>query len=288
MSDIHNIDVALLRAFIAVAETGRMTTAAKIVHRTQGAISQQIKRLETQFDARLFDRKAGSASLTREGEKLLVNAHRLISLNDEIMDRMRTVDFTGEVRLGVAHDIVRAMMPPVLRRFRQEHPNVLITLMSDTTQTLRADLRERKIDLAILTESERGDRDQFLLTDQLIWVGAKGGDAHRRRPLSVALGQENCGFRAAAIKALTKARMPWRAICQFGSLESVFATLEADMAIALFLSRTVPDRLAALRGRELPELPRFHINLRLPSTGTTSVVTEFARHIREGFSSRYG
>ena len=288
MSDIQNIDVALLRAFIAVAETGRMTTAAKIVHRTQGAISQQIKRLETQFDARLFDRKAGSASLTREGEKLLVNAHRLISLNDEIMDRMRTVDFTGEVRLGVAHDIVRAMMPPVLRRFRQEHPNVLITLMSDTTQTLRADLRERKIDLAILTESERGDRDQFLLTDQLIWVGAKGGDAHRRRPLSVALGQENCGFRAAAIKALTKARMPWRAICQFGSLESVFATLEADMAIALFLSRTVPDRLAALRGRELPELPRFHINLRLPSTGTTSVVTEFARYIREGFLSRYG
>jgi DNA-binding transcriptional LysR family regulator len=288
MSDIQNIDVALLRAFIAVAETGRMTTAAKIVHRTQGAISQQIKRLETQFDAQLFDRKAGSASLTRAGEKLLVNAHRLISLNDEVMDRMRTVDFTGEVRLGVAHDIVRGMMPPVLRRFRQEHPNVLITLMSDTTQTLRADLRERKIDLAILTESERGDRDQFLLTDQLIWVGAKGGDAHRRRPLSVALGQENCGFRAAAIKALTKARMPWRAICQFGSLESVFATLEADMAIALFLSRTVPDRLAALRGRELPELPRFHINLRLPSTGTTSVVTEFARHIREGFSSRYG
>jgi DNA-binding transcriptional LysR family regulator len=288
MSDIQNIDVALLRAFIAVAETGRMTTAAKIVHRTQGAISQQIKRLETQFEARLFDRKAGSASLTRAGEKLLVNAHRLISLNDEVMDRMRAVDFTGEVRLGVAHDIVRSMMPPVLRRFRQEHPNVLITLVSDTTQTLRAELRERKIDLAILTEPERGDRDQFLLTDQLIWVGAKGGDAHRRRPLSVALGQENCGFRAAAIKALTKARMPWRAICQFGSLESVFATLEADMAIALFLSRTVPDRLAALRGRELPELPRFHVNLRLPSTGTTSVVTEFARHIREGFSTRYG
>ncbi len=287
MADVHNIDVALLRAFIAVAETGRMTTAGKIVHRTQGAISQQIKRLEALFETQLFDRKAGSARLTREGEKLLVKAYRLISLNDEVMDQMRTVDFGGEVRLGVAHDIVRAMMPPILRRFRQEHPNVLITLVSDTTQALRADLRERKIDLALMTEPERGDRDQFLLTDRLIWVGAKGGDAHRRRPLSVALGQENCGFRAAAIKALTKAGMPWRAICQFGSLESVFATLEADMAIASFLSRTVPDRLAALRSRELPELPRFHINLRLPNTGTDSVVMEFARHIREGFSSRY-
>ena len=51
--------------------------------------------------------------------------------------------------------------------------------------------------------------------------------------------------------------MPWRAICQFGSLESAFATLEGDMAIALFLSRTVPDRLAVLRGRELPKLPQL-------------------------------
>jgi DNA-binding transcriptional LysR family regulator len=287
MSDVQNIDVALLRAFIAVAETGRMTTAGKIVHRTQGAISQQIKRLEALFETRLFDRKAGSARLTREGERLLGKAHRLVSLNDEVMDQMRTVDFTGEVRLGVAHDIVRAMMPPILRRFRQAHPNVLITLVSDTTQALRAELRERKLDLALMTEQERGDQDQFLLTDRLIWVGAKGGDAYRRRPLSVALGQENCGFRAAAVKALTKARMPWRAICQFGSLESVFATLEADMAIALFLSRTVSDRLAPLGGRELPALPDFHINLRVPSTGTTSVAMEFARHIREGFSSRY-
>jgi DNA-binding transcriptional LysR family regulator len=287
MRAVQNIDVALLRAFIAVAETGRMTTAARIVHRTQGAISQQIKRLESQFDVRLFERKVGAARLTREGEKLLVKAHRLISLNDEVVDQMRAADFTGEVRLGVAHDIVRAMMPPILRRFRQEHPNVLITLLSDTTPALRTALRERRIDLALLTEPERGDRDQFLLTDRLLWVGAKGGDAYRRRPLSVALGEENCGFRAAAIKALTKARMPWRAICQFGSLESVFATLEADMAIALFLSRTVPDRLAALRGRELPELPLYHINLRLPSTGTTPVATEFARHIREGLSNRY-
>lgn len=287
MREPQNIDVALLRAFVAVAETGRMTAAAKIVHRTQGAVSQQIKRLESLFESQLFDRKADAARLTRDGEKLLVRAHRLISLNDEVMDQMGAVDFTGEVRFGVAHDIVRALMPPILRRFRQQHPNVLVTLVSDTTRALRAALREQKIDLALVTEPERGDRDQFLLTDRLKWVGARGGDAYRRRPLPVALGPESCGFRAAAIKALTKARMPWRAICQVGSLESVFATLEADMAIALFLSRTLPESLSVLRARELPELPLFHINLRIPSTGTTSVATEFARHIREGFSHRY-
>ena len=287
MPELQNIDVALLRAFVAVADTGRMTAAAKVIHRSQGAVSQQIKRLESMFGLRLFDRQADAARLTQHGEKLLMKAQHLISLNDEVIDQMREADFTGEVRLGVAHDIVRVMLPPILRLFRQEHPHVLITLVSDTTKTLRTALRERKIDLALLTERERGNRDQFLLSDRLVWVGAKGGDAHRRRPLSVALGQNTCGFRAVAITALTVARMPWRPICQVGSLEPVFATLEADMAIAVFLSRTVPDRLTALRDRELPPLPSFCINLRLPTAGVSPVAAEFARHIREGFSSRY-
>jgi DNA-binding transcriptional LysR family regulator len=283
----RNIDIALLRAFVAVAETGRMTAAARIVNLTQGAVSQQIMRLEALFDLKLFERTSGAAGLTRDGEKLLVQAHRLIALNDEITSRMREPDCAGEVRLGVPHDIVGALMPPMLRSFRQRHPNVLVTLVSDTTTVLRARLRERKLDLTLLTELERADSDQHLLSDRLLWVGAKGGDAHRRRPLPVALGQESCGFRASTVQALTKAGVPWRAICQVGSMEPVYATLEADMAVAPFLSRTVPARLVTIADSGLPRLPRFHVNLRLPSTGVAPVTAELAGAIREGFARRY-
>lgn len=283
----RDIDVGLLRAFIAVAETGRMTTAARIVNLSQGAVSQQIKRLESLFEEKLFERRADAAHLTRAGERLMVDAHRLVALNDEVVNQMRGTDFNGEVRLGVAHDIVGRLMPPILRAFRQAHSNVLVTLVSDTTQTLRNELREGKIDLALLTEPERGARDQWLLSDRLVWVGVKGGEACLRRPLSVALGQESCGFRASATEALTKAGIDWRPICQVGSLEPVFATLEADMAVAPFLSRTIPDRLMVLDENGLPALPVFHINLRLPMTGVSAVATELARHIREGFRQRY-
>src|SRR5450756_974568 len=195
VSAARDIDVALLRSFVAVAETGRMTAAAKVVSRSQGAVSQQIKRLEALFGVELFDRETDAARLTRAGEKLIIRAHRLIALNDEVMDQMHEVDFSGEVRLGVPHDIVGMLMPAILRVFRQEHPNVLITLVSDTTQTLRTYLREGKIDLTLTTEPDRGDGEQHLMTDRLVWVGAKGGDASRRRPLSVALGEQSCGFR---------------------------------------------------------------------------------------------
>jgi len=287
MTSLRNIDVSLLRTFVAVAETGRMTTAAKVVNLTQSAVSQKIKRLEELFDLTLFDRHADAARLTRDGERLISRAQRLIALNDEVMGDMRGADFTGEVRLGVPHDVVGMMMPPILRAFRQENPHVLVTLVSDATVTLRKLLREKKLDLALMTEQDHGTQSQFLLADQLVWVGAKGGDAHRRRPLSVALGQETCSFRPRAIEALNKAGIAWRAICQVGSLEPVFATLEADMAVAPFLARTVPDRLVILKDPDLPVLPPFNINLRMPAASATAAARELARHIQEGFARRY-
>jgi hypothetical protein len=126
-----------------------------------------------------------------------------------------------------------------------------------------------------------------LLADHLVWVGAADGSAASRRPLSVALGQEGCGFRASAVDALNKAGIPWRSICQVGSLEPVFATLEADMAIAPFLSRTVPARVAILKAAELPALPQFFLNLRFSDAPVTTSTDAFVRHVREGFASRY-
>jgi DNA-binding transcriptional LysR family regulator len=289
MPGLRDIDIGLLRSFVAVAETGRMTTAARVVHLSQGAVSQQIRRLEALFGMNLFDRAADAARLTRDGEKLIAQAHRLIALNDDVLERMQEADFSGEVRLGVPHDVVGQLMPPILRRFSQEHPNVLVTLVSETTHSLRKALSERKIDLALMTETEPGKREQLLLTDRLVWVGCKDGDAWRRRPLAVALGQDgSCAFRPLVIRALTKSGIEWRPICQVGSLEPVFATLEADIAVAPFLFHTVPDRVEILPDGSLPRLSEFHINLRLPPKGATIVASELARHIREGFSRRYG
>jgi DNA-binding transcriptional LysR family regulator len=235
----------------------------------------------------LFERRADAASLTREGERFMSRARRLIALNDEILSEMGRGDFAGEIRIGVPHDVVGSLLPPVLRDFRQAHPNVLVTLVSDVSSTLRTLLDARKIDVALTTDRDRSPRKNCVLTDQLVWVGAAEGGAVNRRPLSVALGTEGCGFRASAVEALNRAGIVWRSICQVGSLEPVFATLEADMAIAPFLSRTVPARLAVLKSRELPTLPHFFLNLRLAEGPATASTDAFVQHVRESFASRY-
>ena len=283
----RDIDIGLLRAFVAVAETGRMTQAAKVIHITQSAVSQRIRRLESLLELTLFERRADAASLTREGERFMSRARRLIALNDEILSEMGRGDFAGEIRIGVPHDVVGSLLPTVLRDFRQAHPNVLVTLVSDVSSALRTLLVARKIDVALTTDRDRSSRKNCVLTDQLVWVGATEGGAANRRPLSVALGTEGCGFRASAVEALNRAGIVWRSICQVGSLEPVFATLEADMAIAPFLSRTVPARLAIVKSRELPTLPHFFLNLRLAEGPATASTDAFVQHVRESFASRY-
>ena len=71
----HNIDTSLLRAFVAAAETGGMTTAARLINLTQAAVSQQVKRLEETFGRQLFERERRGLRLTPSGERLLVRAH---------------------------------------------------------------------------------------------------------------------------------------------------------------------------------------------------------------------
>ena len=91
----RNLDTALLSAFVTVAETGGMTAAANLLHLTQAAVSQQIKRLEDGFDCTLFERDRRGMSLTNAGERLFGKAKRLVAMNDEVWADMTTPAFTG-------------------------------------------------------------------------------------------------------------------------------------------------------------------------------------------------
>ena len=72
-----------LRTLIAIAETGSFTRAADIVHKTQSAVSMQIRRLEERIGRDLFEKEGRAAKLTEDGERLLDYAYRMIRLNDE-------------------------------------------------------------------------------------------------------------------------------------------------------------------------------------------------------------
>jgi DNA-binding transcriptional LysR family regulator len=284
----RDIDIALLRAFVAVVETGSVTGAASLLNLTQAAVSQQVKRLEEMFAAELFERHHKRLTLKPNGERLMAHAQRMIALNDEVWGAMTAPAHEGEVRLGVPHDIVGPYLPSILRRFDKAWPRVRVSLICTTTPQLHELLRGGGIDLTLTTEERCGRHGETLIEDELVWVGAVNGMAHRRNPLPVSIGDEKCEFRRSVLKALAGAGRDWRSVCEVSSMEPLLATIEADLAIGPLLRRTIPDYLQVIDNEaRLPPLPMYLVNMYLPPVQQSEIALELARHIRQEFASRF-
>ena len=278
----RTIDLSLLRAFAAVADTGGMTSAARLLNLTQAAVSMQIKRLEETFGCLLFERERRGLMLTAHGERLVPHARSLLRGNDELWALMTAPEFAGEVRLGMPSDLVRPYGTPVLRRFDQAWPRVRVTLVCDTSGRLLEQLDRGQIDLTLTVQTACGPHGEALLADPLVWVGARNGHAFERNPLPISTGDDTCPHRPVALKALADAGRDWRSVCEVSSFEPICATVAADIAVSPMLASTVPENLQILGDRSgLPALPGFSVNLYLPVAGASDITLELASHIRD-------
>lgn len=279
----RNLDLALLRAFVAVADRASMTAAANALHLTQGAISQQIKRLEDLFGAALFERSRRGLRMTASGEHLLGQARRLLGLHDELWADMTEMAVEGTVRLGVPYDLVGPCFAPILKAYADACPQVEISLSCAPSPDLSGALARGEIDLAVIEEPLGPSKAECLGIERLVWVGARAGSAHLRHPLPVSMVADTCAFRPAVLAALHGHGRAWRSVFENGGMEATTATVRADLAVTALLASTVPSGFDVLpAGAGLPALPPLAINLHLPRE-VRAATAELARHIRQAF-----
>ena len=279
----RNFDIALIRTFATVADYGSMTVAANTLHRTQGAVSQQIKRLEDMLGSTLFEREKKGLRLTNAGERLRGNARRLLILNDDIWADMTDSAVEGSVRLGVPYDLIGTTLAPVLKSYAERHPQVEISLICASSPELLQALDNGSIDLGVVEEPFGSSNGECLAIDRLVWVGAKAGNAYRKDPLPISMVADTCAFRPSVFAALADDGRRWRTVFENGNIEATTATVRTDLAVTAWLASTIPADLDILGASDgLPDLPPFSVNLYLSKSEAMLPATKLARHIREG------
>lgn len=280
---MRNIDIALIRTFVAVADHASMTAAGNVLHLTQSAVSQQVKRLEEALGAELFTRGRRGLVVTDSGERLLGKARRLLALNDEIWSEMTAKVNSGSVRLGVPYDLIGTSLAPVLKAYAEACPQVEISLVCNSSPRLLEALERGEVDVAVIEEPLGQSQGECLGIERLVWVGAKAGRAHLKPVLPISMVADTCAFRPAVLSSLREQGREWRTVFENGNIEATTATVRTDLAVTAWLASTVPadlDILGAEHG--LPELPPFAINLHLSRSGASAPAAELARHIRNG------
>jgi DNA-binding transcriptional LysR family regulator len=267
-----DLDPSCLRAFLAVADEGGFTRAAHTLHRTQSAVSMQIRRLEEMLGTQLIaDRK--KATLTTAGERVLEHARRIVALNDEVLGRAKGVDIAGRVRIGTPDDYIAFFLPPVLRRLSVTHPLVEIEVRCGLSADLIHQVDKGQIDFALVTRLPGLDGGVTMRREPLIWVAGDEAVA-RKRPVPLALFSVGCPFRDVALAALRKADIPWRIAYESMSTASLLAAAAEGLALAAITPLSLLPGLKVLGSRHgLMELPGVEIALYGPR-GLVSPATQ--------------
>jgi DNA-binding transcriptional LysR family regulator len=205
----HLLDIDQLKTFVAIADTGSFTKAADLVHKTQSAVSMQMKRLEERLGRPVFERDGRQSKLSEDGEKLLDYARRIVRLNLECLATFGDVDLTGRVRLGVPDDYADRYLPEILARFSRSNPRVEVTVVCEPTPMLSERVHAGDLDLAIITHVEaKGYVSEIVRVEQLLWITSTRHCVHEETPLPLALGRPTCNWRQSATEAMERINRP--------------------------------------------------------------------------------
>ncbi len=283
---MRNLDITILRSFVAVADTGGVTRAAGFLHLTQSAVSMQLKRLEELLGLELLDRSGRTIALTASGEQLLTYARRMVALNDEVIARLTDQAFEGEITLGVPHDVVYPAIPRVLQQFSAAYPRMKVQLVTSNTLDLKNRFERGECDMILTTETERVAGSAVLSAIPLVWVGAPCGTAWRTRPLHLAQGR-SCIFRPVVLRALDGAGIDWDMVVDSDSDRTIEASVAADLGVMAMLEGTLPPHLEIVEhGGDLPKLPLNFINFYCGQQGENEAVQTLSGLLRAAFARK--
>lgn len=281
------LDLDVLRTFVAIAETGSFTTAANAVFRTPSAVSMQIKKLEDILGRSVFLRDARSVALTTDGEMLLGYARRMLSINREAVSKFIIPDIVGVVRLGSPDDFGERVLPHVLKRFAQTHPSIAVDVIIDQSTNLRRRMDDRALDITLLTNSCKANAagSEVLLTEPIVWAGAKGGCAHLREPLPVSIWEEGCAWRAGALEALGRDGRNYRVAYMSAHTAGQRAAILSDLAVAPLPRSFLGEELVELGAKDgMPEIGNYSLAM-IVAPEASAPVKAAADHIRAAFET---
>jgi DNA-binding transcriptional LysR family regulator len=274
------IDVDQLRTFIAIAESGSFTRAAEVVHKTQSAVSMQMKRLEERLARAIFARDGRASKLTEDGQRLLDYARRIVKLNMETVAAFSDAGLSGRVRLGVPDDYADRYLPEIMARFSRAYPGVELSVICEPSVDLLERIDSNELDLAIITNCDSKRASETFRRERLLWVTSNRHPTHMEERLPLALGRPACSWRRMAIEQLEGINRPYRILYSSSNAGAVAAAVLAGLAISVLAESGLRPGMRVLTAAEgFPELPGCRVGLVRNPHESSALADALAEHI---------
>lgn len=256
-----DIDTALLRCFVAVVDAGGFTAAGDKTGLTQSGVSVRIRRLEQQLQVQLLHRTSRAFELTPQGDILLGYAKRLLSLNDEMVERLTESDLSGRLRIGVAEYLAPLTLHRILHRFRSHYPQIRLEVVIGLGQNLAPEFERGDLDLAVAGADAINKDGEPLFEEEMNWVSGPNWFPGKDDVVKLITLPAPCRFRLAAINSLEAQGRHWEVSLVCSSVSGVQQGLRAGFGLSVLPMSSIPADLRQTRPIEyFGPLPRHRIH----------------------------
>ena len=263
----RDLEIDLLRSFVAVAAHRNFTHAAQAIGRTQSAVSLQIKRLEAIVDKRLFERSRQSVTITQTGEALLVYANRILAANDAALSHLQRPEAEGLIRIGAPDDYATFLLPPILSALTKAHPRLKFEVTCDNASDLLPLLAQGQLDVVVATHRPDSVAGQVTRYEPLHWVASPDFIDDHDHPLSLVLFPSGCVCREIALDVLKRIDRRWRIAYSTRSIGLIEKALLEGSSVSVMEASVIPSGLRIIDGQAgLPSLPEVVISVHQSNT----------------------
>ncbi len=151
---------------LKVIECGNFVAASKELHITQPAVSQHIKALEKELNIRIFKRSNGTLTITKQGEKVVLYAKKMVGLYDSLVENLNSQKATAtQLTIGVTHTAESSPIAESLAKYCSVNPNINIKILTDTINNLYRKLKTYEIDVAIVEGRIPDSEIRYMMLD---------------------------------------------------------------------------------------------------------------------------
>jgi DNA-binding transcriptional LysR family regulator len=277
-----------LEMFVTVVDESSVVRAAERVHRTQPAVSIALRKLEDEIGTPLFDKSnRQDIKLTEAGELLYEYAMRLITLRNEAVTAIDDLNNLrmGKLRVGANESVSLYLLPTITSCFQKNYPNVKIEVQCHNSDNLLQDLKERKLDIALLSHlPEDNEYDATpIMHDELVLITSREHHlAHQENVCIKELGDESfiaedvCSpWRRKFVEAFKKRQTPLNIIVDNAPIETIKKMVEMNLGVGFVPLMCVQEEVE--RGKlALVTLKDFHQERTLWAVQRRRAVHSFA------------
>ncbi len=281
----HDLDISLLRTFFTIAVTGSFTTTSHRLFRTQPAISLRLKRLEDIVGFPLITRGMDGVALTREGNLLLGYAKRILSLNDELMGKIRTASHEV-VRLGLPEEYTAFRLEKILEAFAADCPDAALVIETRTSGDLDNALREGRLDVILDACPSAPAGNGTSRRIPVGWAAGEQAALPRHDEIPLVLPAEGNLYRRMALSALAGVDAAWDIVCTATNWATAGSAVLAGMGISpVCLDMMTPGMRLLGEEAGLPALPDLWLSVlcrtRAPSAAVRRLQELLEDHVME-------